>query len=91
MSGSKTSEGDGLLSALDARMRQIAEETFRRLSLANDAGAVKVKDAAPMLGMCEGRVRALIHEGKLRVVRPTPHTIKIPLSEIRRYLEEHKK
>lgn len=90
-SGSKTPEGDGLLSALDERMRQIAEETFRQMSASSDVGAVKVKTAAQLLDMSEGRVRALIKEGMLRAIHPTPNTVRIPLSEIRRYSEEQKK
>jgi len=83
-------EGD-ILALLDARMRQIAEETFRQMTASSDVGAVKVKTAAPMLDMTEGRVRSLINEGKLLVIHPTPKTIRIPLSEIKRYLEGQKK
>jgi excisionase family DNA binding protein len=80
--------GDDILNALDARMKQIAEETFRRMSVSSNVGAVKVKNAAVMLDLSEFRVRQLIREGKLKVVRPTPKRILVPQSEIRRYLEE---
>lgn len=78
--------GDDLLSALDERMRRIARETYGAMSGA-DVGAVKVKTAARLLDMNESRVRALIREGKLKVIRPTPGTIRITRAEIRRYLE----
>lgn len=80
-------EGDGLLSALDERIRRIAEETVRALSGANDVGCVKVKTAAQMLEMSEFRVRQLIREGKLKAIHPTPRTIRIAKSEIRRFQE----
>jgi crotonobetainyl-CoA:carnitine CoA-transferase CaiB-like acyl-CoA transferase len=83
-------EGDGLLSALEERMRQIARETFRAMSGGADVGVVKVKTATKLLDMSEFRVRQLIREGKLRVVRPTPNTIRIPLTEIRRFQEGEK-
>jgi len=38
--------------------------------------------------MSEFRVRQLVREGKLKVIHPTPNTIRISLSEIRRYTEE---
>lgn len=51
MGGPKTStvEGggdDAVLALLDARMRRIAEETFRQMALANDVGAVRSKTSA---------------------------------------------
>jgi len=87
-SSDKNQDGGVLLSVLDERMRRIAEETYKALSGAGDVGAVKVKTAAGMLDMCESRVRTLISEGKLKIVRPTPNTIRIPLSEIRRFQQE---
>lgn len=81
-------EGDSLLAILNQRMRRVAEETFRQLSATNEAGAVKVKTAAAMLDMCETRVRTLIAEGKLKVIRPTPNTLRVTRAEIRRYLDE---
>jgi excisionase family DNA binding protein len=51
-------------------------------------GAVKVKTACELLDMNESRVRQLIRDGRLKVIRPTPQTIRIPLSEIRRFTEE---
>ena len=83
-------ESVGILTLLDERVRRIAEETFRTLSGASDVGCVKVKAAMKLLDMSEFRVRQLIREGKLKVVRPTPHTIRIPLSEIRRFQEDGK-
>lgn len=67
-------------------MREIAEETVRAQA-GEGVGCVKVTTARKLLDMSEFRVRQLIREGKLKVVRPTPHTIRIPLSEIRRFLE----
>lgn len=80
--------GGDILALLDQRVRQIAEEVFRSLSPTNDVGAVRVKTAAELLDMNESRVRQLIREGKLKVINPTPNTIRIPLSEIRRFTEE---
>jgi hypothetical protein len=51
---------------------------------------VRVKRAAIMLDMSEFRVRQLIKEEKLKIVRPTPNTIRIPVSEIRRFQEGEK-
>lgn len=82
--------GDDILNALDARMKRIAEETFRQMSVPSDVGAVKVKTAAQKLDLSEFRVRQLIREGKLNAVRPTPNRVLVPLSEIRRYLEGQK-
>jgi excisionase family DNA binding protein len=74
-----------LLSALDERIRTVARETYQELSRAGDAGCVKVKTAARMLDMCETRVRELIRAGELKVVRPTARTVRVPLTEIKRY------
>jgi excisionase family DNA binding protein len=79
--------GGDLLSLLDARMKRIAAETFRELAVAPDVGAVKVKTAARLLDMTEHRVRQMIREGRLRAVNPTPHTVRVPLAEIRRFQE----
>jgi hypothetical protein len=83
-------EGGDILAALDERMRRVAEETFRAMSSAAVVGCVKVRTAMQLLDMSEFRVRQLIREGKLKVVRPTPHTIRIPLCEIRRFQEDEK-
>ncbi len=79
-----------LLSSLDERIRAVAAETFRELSRAGDAGCVKVKTAARLLDMNESSVRQLVRDGKLKTIRPTPNTIRIPLAEIRRYSEGEK-
>jgi hypothetical protein len=81
------SDEGALLAALDARMKLIARETFKEMSAQAEAGAVKVKTAAGMLDMSEFRVRQLIKDGTLKAIRPTPNTIRIPLSEIRRFEE----
>lgn len=78
---------DSILAALDERMKRIAEEVVRRHSLAGDVGAVKVATAAKLLDMSEFRVRELVREGRLQAVNPTPNTIRIPRSEIRRFEE----
>lgn len=78
---------DSILAALDSRMGKIAAETFRELAPAHDVGAVKVATAAKLLDMSEFRVRQLVKEGRLQAVNPTPHTIRIPVSEIRRFEE----
>jgi len=75
-----------VLAAFDERARRIAEEVARSLD-ASAVGAVKVKTACKLLDMNESRMRQLIREGKLKVINPTPHTIRIPLSEIRRFAE----
>lgn len=77
-----------VLAAFDARARRIAEDVARSRDAA--VGAVKVKTAAELLDMNESRVRTLIREGKLKVINPTPCTIRIPLSEIRRFAEGEK-
>lgn len=91
MSEAKTSTaaagGADILALLDARVRRIAEETYRAMS--SDVGAVRVKTAARLLDMSESRVRALVAAGELKTFRPTPRTLRIALGEIRRYLEEH--
>jgi Helix-turn-helix domain len=84
------SEPGSILTLLDERIRRVAEEVFHSMSSANDVRCVKVKAATEILDMSEFRVRQLIKEGKLKVVRPTPHTIRIPLSEIRRFQEDGK-
>lgn len=76
--------GREVLEAFDERARRVAEEVTRSLG---DTGCVKVKTACELLDMNESRVRQLIREGKLKVINPTPHTIRIPLSEIRRFAE----
>ena len=76
--------GDDFISDLDERIRRIARETYSAMS---DVGLVKVKTATGLLDMSEYRVRQLIREGKLKAVRPTPSTIRIALSEIRRFQE----
>jgi excisionase family DNA binding protein len=76
--------GPDVLAAFDERARRIAEQVAR----SRDVGAVKVKTACELLDMNESRVRQLIREGRLKVIRPTPQTIRIPLSEIRRFTEE---
>ena len=75
------------LAAFDERVRRIAEEVARSTSA---AGCVKVSTACELLDMNESRVRQLIREGRLRVIHPTPHTVRIPLSEIRRFAEGEK-
>lgn len=80
-------DGGDVLAPLDERMRRIARETFRSMSETGDVGCVKVKTAAKLLDMSEYRVRQLIREGRLKVVRPTPKTVRIPLAEIRRFME----
>lgn len=79
--------GGDILEMLDERMRRIAEEVISSRESAAEPGAVKVKTAARMLEMTEWRVRQLVREGKLKVIRPTPNTVRIPLSEIRRFTE----
>jgi hypothetical protein len=74
-----------VLAALDERARQIAEQVLKAREV---TGCVKVSTACTMLDMNEYRVRQLIREGKLKVIHPTPNTIRIPLSEIRRFTEE---
>ena len=90
MGEAKTSAGggDSILALLDERMRRVAEEVFRSLSPTNVVGAVRVKTAAELLDMNEARVRRLIRDGRLKVINPTPQTIRIPLSEIHRFTEE---
>jgi hypothetical protein len=83
-------KGEDLLRAIDERARIVAEEVFRELAQSNAVGAVKVKTATLLLDMNESRVRQLIREGKLKVIHPTPRTIRIPLSEIRRFTEDEK-
>jgi hypothetical protein len=78
-----------VLAAFDERARRIAEEVARSREAAA-VGAVKVKTAAELLDMNESRVRTLIREGKLKVINPTPCTIRISLSEIRRFAEGEK-
>ena len=77
--------GPEVLEAFDERARRVAEQVA---SSRGDVGAVKVKTACALLDMSESRVRQLVREGRLKVVRPTPHTIRIPLSEIRRFTED---
>lgn len=74
-----------VLDALDERARRVAEEVVKSRDA---AGCVKVTTACELLDMNEYRVRQLIREGKLKVIHPTPQTIRIPLSEIRRFTEE---
>jgi len=74
-----------LLAALEGRMREVAEEVIKSRE---GVGCVKVVTACGMLDMNESRVRQLIREGKLKVIHPTPKTIRIPLSEIRRFTED---
>jgi hypothetical protein len=76
-----------ILSLFDERMRRVAEEVFHTLAVKNNVGCVKVATATELLDMSEFRVRQLIREGKLKVVHPTPNTIRIPLAEIRRFVE----
>jgi hypothetical protein len=66
-------------------VRQIAAEVVRA-QVAQEVGAVKVATAAKLLDMTEWRVRQLIRDGRLEVVHPTPHTVRIPLSSIRLFL-----
>ena len=80
-------EGGDLLSAFDKRMKRIAAETYRELAGAAEAGCLRVATAAKRLDMSEYRVRQLVREGRLKAVRPTPHTLRIPMSEIRRFQE----
>jgi excisionase family DNA binding protein len=80
----------GLLSAFDERVKRICAEMYREMSSTGDAGCVKVKTAARLLDMNESSVRQLIRDGELKVIRPTPNSIRIPLSEIRRYSEGEK-
>lgn len=49
------------------------------------ARAVKIREAAVMLGICENSVRRLIVRGKLRAVRVLRHVL-IPISEIEKLL-----
>jgi len=76
-----------LLSLLDERMRRIAEEVVRAQPRSEDVGGVKVATAMKMLDMSEYRVRQLVRDGKLKAVNPTPHTLRIPLTSIREFLE----
>jgi excisionase family DNA binding protein len=49
------------------------------------ARAVKIREAAAMLGICENSVRRLVDRDKLRAVRALRHVL-IPVSEIERFL-----
>lgn len=49
------------------------------------ARAVKIREAAAMLGICENSVRRLIVRDKLRAVRALRHIL-IPICEIERFL-----
>lgn len=86
LTGGEGGDGD-ILALLDERVRRIAEEVVSRHATGGDVGAVKVKTAARLLDMSEYRVRQLIREGKLKAINPTPNTIRIARSEIRRYQE----
>lgn len=81
--------GPDVLAAFDERLRHIAEQVAAERD-ERGLGAVKVKTAAQLLDMHESRVRQLIREGRLTVIHPTPNTIRIPLSEIRRFAEGEK-
>lgn len=52
--------------ALEARMRQIAEETISARVLADEA--LTVKEAAQVLRLREGRVRELIYAGQRELI-----------------------
>jgi len=47
--------------------------------------AVKIKQAAVIMGICENSVRRLIDREKLRTIRALRHHL-IPISEIERFL-----
>lgn len=49
--------------------------------------AVKIPEAAAMLGISQNSVRRLITRGKLRAVRVLRHVL-VPISEIERLLSE---
>lgn len=49
------------------------------------ARAVKIREAAAMLGICENSVRRLVVRGKLRAVRVLRHVL-IPVTEIDKIL-----
>lgn len=67
-------------------VRQIATEVVRTQS-AEVIGAVKISRAAELLDMTEWRVRQLIRDGRLKVIHPTPKTMRVPVAEIRRFTE----
>ncbi|HPY31368.1 MAG TPA: helix-turn-helix domain-containing protein [Verrucomicrobiota bacterium] len=49
------------------------------------AKAVKIKQAAVILGICENSVRRLIDREKLRTIRTLRHHL-VPVAEIERFL-----
>lgn len=63
----------------------LMSETYQAHATTPQAKAVKIKDAAVMLGICENSVRRLIDRDKLRAVRVLRHLI-IPIDEIERFL-----
>ena len=72
------------VTALEARMHEIAEEVAARYAFSDEG--LKVSEVQKILSMSEGRVRELIYMGKLRSVRPSPRSIRVPRSAVNEFL-----
>lgn len=72
-----------VLAALDERVRRIAREASP--ASADDQG-VDAKEAARLLGVSKWRVYEMVRRGVLSSYRPSPKTLRIPLSAVKNYI-----
>ena len=70
-----------VLAALDERMRQIAQEA-RTAPPAEDDRGLSAEEAAHLLGVKKWRVYEMVRRNALRAYRPSPGTLRIPLSAV---------
>ena len=74
-----------VLAALDERVRRIARET--NPAPADDQG-LTAEEAARLLGVSKWRVYEMVRRGALPSYRPSPKTLRIPLSAVKNRIAE---
>lgn len=77
--------GPDLLAALDERVRAIVKEAGA--APADDQG-VTAEEAARLLGVSKWRVYEMVRRGALPSYRPSPKTLRIPLSAVKNCIAE---
>lgn len=83
------SEGGDILTALDERIRIVVEQVLaeRTAAPADDQG-LTAEEAARLLGVSKWRVYEMVRRGALPSYRPSPKTLRIPLSAVKNCIAE---
>ncbi|HEX8352824.1 MAG TPA: hypothetical protein VF611_07995 [Pyrinomonadaceae bacterium] len=80
-------EGDAVLSALDERIRRIAEEVCRKAIAQDDNGWLSYAQITEMTGLSEWTVGEAVRRGELEADYPRPRCPRVRRSKLREWME----